>query len=405
MEFLGVEYLRKKLNDKSKRVRVRYDYYEMKNIKLDPSPAIPPRLKEAYASVLGWCGTAVDSLADRLIFEGFTDASDVLNFNDIFKRNNPDIMPSAAILDALIGSCSFIYISPDADRFPRLQALTADNATGIIDPITNMLTEGYAVLERDKKGAPISEAYFQGGITQIKTPEEEYYIESAAPYCLLVPIINRPDAKRLFGHSVISRACMKLTDGARNTLTRSEITAEFYSFPQKYVTGLSQDAEPLETWKATMSAMLQFTKDEDGDHPVVGQFQTASMTPHIEQFKAYAGAFAGETALTLDDLGIVTSNPTSSDAIKAAHERMRLKARAAQRAFGTAFKNVGFLAACLRDNQTYNREIMTDVKTVWAPIFEPDAAALGGIGDALYKLQQSFPELLTDDAIHGLTGL
>ena len=405
MAYKGIDYLRKKLEQKRRRVKTRYDYYEMKNIKLDPSPAIPPRMKEAYASVIGWCGLAVDALADRLIFEGFSETSDTLNFNDIFRRNNLDILPASAILDALIASCSFVYVSENESGFPRLQTITAEDATGILDPITYMLVEGYAVLERDDKNRPVTEAYFIPGETHIITQDGENVYYNKAPFAALVPLVNRPEARRPFGHSVISRACMNLQDKARNTVTRSEITAEFYSFPQKYAVGLSQDAEPLDSWQASMSAMLQFTKDEDGDHPIVGQFQTASMTPHIEQFKMYASAFAGETALTLDDLGVASANPTSSDAIKAAHERMRLKARASQRTFSTAFKNVGYIAACIRDGQAYNRDVIADVRTIWAPIFEPDATALGGIGDALYKLQQSFPNLLTDDTIHGLTGL
>lgn len=53
-------------------------------------------------------------------------------------------------------------------------------------------------------------------------------------YCALVPIIYKPDAKRPFGHSRISRACMDYVKSAMRTLKRAEISSEFYSFPQKY---------------------------------------------------------------------------------------------------------------------------------------------------------------------------
>ena len=74
------------------------------------------------------------------------------------------------------------------------------------------------------------------------------------------------------------------------------------------------------------------------------------MEPHISQFKMYAAAFAGETGLTMDDLGFATENPSSAEAIKASHETLRLTARKAQRTFGSGFMNVGYLAACLRDD-------------------------------------------------------
>lgn len=407
--YKGIDYLRAKLATKQTGVSRRYDYYEMKYLTYDPSPLIPLQLKDAYRSILGWCGKSVDALADRLMFNGFEDDTDYFDMNGIFDQNNKDILFDSAILGALISSCDFIYISADENGFPRLQVIDGYNATGEIDPITNMLTEGYAVLQRDDNGAVLTEAYFTIGNTDIITSGNRSVITESypndAPYALLVPIIYRPDAKRVFGHSRISRASMDLMDKARNTITRAEVSAEFYAFPQKYVVGISQDAEPMDAWKATISSMLQFTKDEDGDHPIVGQFQTASMTPHHEQLKMYASAFAGETGLTLNDLGFETDNPSSADAIRAGHENLRLLARKAQRTFGTGFLNAGYLAACVRDKQSYKRTEIYQSKPRWLPIFEPDASSLSGIGDAINKLQQSFPDYITEKKLENLTGI
>ena len=43
---------------------------------------------------------------------------------------------------------------------------------------------------------------------------------------------------------------------AEQTIERANITAEFYSWPQKYIIGLDPDAEQLETYKATVSSLL-----------------------------------------------------------------------------------------------------------------------------------------------------
>jgi len=409
MAYLGIEYLRAKLAQKALRVERRYDYYEMKHLVNDPSPLIPAALKDSYKSVLGWCAKSVDALADRLMFDGFDPDTDFFNMNEIFDLNNKDILFDSAILGALISSCDFVYISRDENGFPRLQVIDGRNATGIIDPITNMLTEGYAVLERDVRGQVVTEAYFVAGQTDIITKGNHKVLTetypNTAPYALLVPIIYRPDAKRMFGHSRISRASMDLMDKARNTITRAEVAAEFYAFPQKYVVGTSQDAEPLDSWKATVSSMLQFTKDEDGQHPVLGQFTTASMTPHHEQLKMYASAFAGETGLTLNDLGFATDNPSSADAIRASHENLRLTARKAQRTFGTGFLNVGYLAACVRDNFEYKRNEIYRSVPIWKPLFEPDAAMLSGLGDASLKLAQAFPDYMDDKKLKEITGI
>lgn len=398
----GMEKMKTKLVQKRGRVLIRYRHYDMKHMARDLRISSPPEL-QPWMSSLGWCAIAVDSLADRLVFREFAD--DNFGLNEIFAMNNPDVLHRSAILGALISSCDFIYISFDANGYPTMQVIDGMNATGTIDPITGLLQEGYAVLDRDDNGNPIKEAYFLPYRTEYHEARKITVIEHKAPYPLLVPIVYRPDATRPFGHSRISRACMDIVDSAVRTIKRSEIAAEFYSFPQKYAIGTSQDSEPLDTWAAAMSMMLEITKDDDGDKPVLGQFTQQSMSPHVEQLRMFASLFAGETGLTLEDLGFSSGNPASSEAIKASHENLRLKARAAQRTFGSGFLNAGYLAACIRDKQTYNRNQLYLTTPKWEPIFEPDSSAMSGIGDAALKLQQAFPDYFTEDKLRDLMGV
>ena len=109
--------------------------------------------------------------------------------------------------------------------------------------------------------------------------------------------------------------------------------------------------------------------------------------------------------LTLDDLGFVKANPSSVDSIKATHENLRLTAKKAQRTFGTGFLNAGFLAACLRDNFAYNRQVIYETKPLWEPVFEPDASAIGLIGDAAIKVNQAVPGYFTAENLRDLTGI
>lgn len=402
MALKGREYLRNFLALKRSRVLLRYKYYDMKNGIKYFRTLIPAEFMW-MAETLGWCGTAVDSLADRLSFREFK--NDNFDLNSIFAMNSADILPDSAMLSALISSCCFIYISEDVDGYPRLQVIDGSNATGDIDPITWMLKEGYAVISRDKNGNPELEAYFLPGRTEYYRGNQLIRTDTNhAPFPLLVPIIYRPDAMRPFGHSRISRSCMNLMQGALRTLLRSEVSAEFYSFPQKYITGLSQDAEEMDKWKATISSLITFTKDDDGESPKLGQFSQQSMSPFTEQLRTFASLFAGETGLTLDDLGFVADNPSSMEAIKASHERLRLTARKAQKTFGSGFLNVGFLAACVRDQYEYQRRQFYLTKPAWYPVFEPDAAMLSGIGDGIGKINQAVPGFFGPESLEDLTG-
>lgn len=365
---------------------------------------IPANIRAQYRSTLGWTAKGVDSLADRIVFREF--GNDDFNVTEIFNRNNPDIFFDSAILASLIGSCSFIYISKDKDDEVRLQVIESSNATGVIDPITGLLVEGYAVLARDDYGQATLEAYFEPNATHfIPKNGRPYSISNPTDIPLLVPVIHRPDAVRPFGRSRITRAGMYYQKYAKRTLERADITAEFYSWPQKYILGLDSDAEPLEKWQATVSSLLTISASDNGEKPNVGQFSTASMSPFTEQLRTAAAGFAGEMGLTLDDLGFVSDNPSSVEAIKASHENLRLAGRKAQRSLGAGFLNVAYVAACLRDEIRYARSQFVRTKVKWEPLFEADANMLTMIGDGAIKLNQAIPGYIDGETIRDLTGI
>lgn len=404
MELRGIEYLRKKLNLYQSRVNLRYKYYAMQHYRAPIGITIPAHVRAKYRATLGWTAKGVDCLADRLVFREFT--NDDFNVTEIFDRNNPDILFDSAILAALIGSCCFIYISKGEDDEVRLQVIEASNATGVIDPITGLLVEGYAVLARDDYNQPTLEAYFEPNATHfIPKNGRPYSVAHEAGIPLLVPVIHRPDAVRPFGRSRITRSGMYYQKEAEQTFERANITAEFYSWPQKYIIGLDPDAEQLETYKATVSSLLTISASDGGEKPSIGQFTTASMSPFTEQLRTAAAGFAGEMGLTLDDMGFVSDNPSSVEAIKASHENLRLAGRKAQRSLGAGLLNVAYVAACLRDEFHYARSQFVRTTVKWEPLFEADANTMTMIGDGVVKLNQALPGYINAETIRDLTGI
>lgn len=404
MNYKGIDYLRAKLASCQNGVKERYQYYAMSESETYRSLVIPQNVRMMFKSILEWTTKGVDALADRIVFREI--ANDDFNSMAIFKANNPDVFFDTAIQSALIASCCFVYIAQNGDSLPKLQVIDGSKATGIIDPTTNLLREGYAILDSDEYGNPLLEAYFTKESTYyIPKNDKPYTIENQTERVLLVPIIHRPDAVRPFGRSRISKASMYWQDAAKRTLERAEVTAEFYSFPQKYVLGLDPDAEPLDKWKATISSLIEFSKDEDGDKPSLGQFQTSSMAPFIDQLRMQASGFAGGTGLTLDDLGFPSDNPSSVEAIKAAHENLRIAGKKAQRSFASGFLNVAYTAVCLRDNIKYDRIAFMDSEIKWQPLFEADANMLSLVGDGAIKLNQAIPDFITKETLYDFTGI
>ena len=404
MAYLGIEAMRARLTAKRPRCALRYRFYEQKAAGRSFDLLIPEDMKWV-TPVLGWCTKAVDAVANVLSFDRFKD--DVLGLDEIFSMNSRDIFIDDAILSALITSCSFIYISAGADGYPRLQVIDGTNATGEIDPQTKLLTEGYAILARDQYGAVTTEAYFtkeetviiEGGISG-----KAMHVPNPTGYPLLVPVINRPDAKRPFGHSRITRACMEHQASAFRTLKLAEVSSAFYSNPQKYVSGLGPDAE-FNGKFASVASFVRFDRDENGDKPTTGQYTAQSMSPFSELLRTKASMFAGETGLTLDDLGFYTENPSTAEAINAAHEPLYRAAEKIQKTFGYCLLNVGMVAACLRDKQPYERYVLRYTEPAWYPVERTSPSTLGAVGDAIYKLNEASPGFIGADNMKKLTGL
>lgn len=406
MEYKGIDYLRSLLSSKQTRVGTCYKYYNLKD-KMDNSQAITENSKMiAITKKVGWIPKAVDALTNRLQFSSFGNDDELL-VNDIFMRNNRDVLFKTMFKGAIISSCDFVYISKNTDGTARLQVIDGYNATGIIDTSTMLLNEGYAVLERDSyTGLPTLEAYFTKGKTAYyKDGQPMGEIVNNLDYPLLVPIIYNPDATRPFGRSLISDSLMKYVDDAKETLRLMSVSAQFYSFPQKWVTGLDNDVEQFDKWQMVMSAMMAFARDDDGNTPTVGQFVQQSMSPYNEQLKTLASMFSGETGLTLDDLGFTTSNPSSAEAIKATHESLRLMARSAQETFEVGIINVAFLAKSLENDFQFKRSEFANLKVRWKPVFEIDATMLSGIGDGAIKINQAVDGYFDKSTLEDITGI
>lgn len=431
MEYKGIEYLRSKLDSKRSYALKRYDYYDMEDgMDTQILSNLPPKLQNQVKYV-GWIPRAVDTLVNKLKFNGFGN-DDTFNLTKIFDMNNKDVLFRNMFKGAIISSCDFVYISKNTDGSARLEVIDGSNATGILDNSTMLLTEGYAVIERDPEtGNPIEEAYFTENATYFyRSNEGEPYqvFKNDAPYPLLVPVIYNSDATKPFGRSHITKSLMTYVEDVKTTLVLMAISSLFYSYPQRYALGLNlskrddEDDEDYEedeeatkektktdkefdSFKAAISTMLVIGSDRDGNAPTLGQFSQQSMAPYNDQLKTYASLFAGETGMTLDDLGFTTENPSSAEAITAAHAMLQELASDAQDSFSTGIRNIGYLAKCVQDKRAYRRDEFAEIKIRWKPVYPIDSSKLSALGDSIYKINEVIPNFITKETLEDLTGL
>src|SRR5699024_4047749 len=107
---------------------------------------------------------------------------------------------------------------------------------------------------------------------------------------------------------------------------RTEVAAEFYSAPQRVLLGSdesafrNQDGSIKTAWQAILGRVWAVPDDDGAATPRadIKEFTQASQQPHVDQLRAWAQLFAGETSIPLSSLGISgDANPTSSDAYAA----------------------------------------------------------------------------------------
>lgn len=359
-------------------------YYDGKQKLKDLGISLPPQMR-LIDTVLGWPGTVVDALEERLDFEGWD--SPVLDA--LFQSNDLDVTASTAHLDALIFGTSFITVTsgrlgePDvvvSVVSPNDMVVTRDNRTGRVTEACQYIAgeDGErAVLYRADDTVWL---YEQNG---------EWYVDRVDEHLLgrvpVAQLVNRPRASKTNGRSEITPAVRSLTDSAMRTLVGAEVAREFYAVPQRYLMGapesffLDENGNPRGAWEAMMGKIIAIERDEEtGDIPSVGSFAANSMSPFFEQLRELAKQVAAEGAVPNGYMGFSSdANPSSADAIRMTENRLVKRAERRQAMFGKAWTEVARLIIMVRDGRMFSE--LTDqelaIRPLWRDAATPTRAA------------------------------
>lgn len=381
---------------------VKEQYYEGKQRLKDLNISVPPSLK-LVSSVVGWAGTAVDVLEERLDFEGYIGA-DNLGLNEIYRANELDLESSLGHKDALIYGTGFVFVGKGREGEPE-QLITIESpkkATATYDMRARRISSAILV-DSDDMGdvmqgslyLPNETIYFQRfGRTWVETFRDEHNLGRVA----VAPLINNPRSGDPFGRSEITRAVRSYTDSAMRTLLGAEVAREFYSSPQRYILGADEsiftdsDGNPMNPWSVIQGRVLGVPYNEDENvMPQVGQFSANSPAPYFEQIRSYAQLIAAETAIPASYLGFQTDNPASADAIRQMEARLVKRAERRQKQFGRTWSEVAKLALLVRDGAVPTEAM--NIRPLWRDASTPTRAAAA---DEAVKLIQA--GVLTPDS-------
>lgn len=395
--------------EKAPRNTLRSTYFDGKMPFKDLGISVPPQVARAVKATLGWPAKAVTKLAERNVFDGFvapTAGVDPFAIGGLLDANRFDLELPQAITSAYKHSCSFVTTtlgdSEAGEPEVLIMARSAEWSAATWDKRRRVVSAMVAITGTDEDGRPTSmDVLLPEVVLSCRRRPSGAWVASrqANPLneVLAEPLTWDPQLDRPFGRSRITRAAMSITDNAIRTIMRGEVSSEFYTAPRMAALGATEDAFARGKWQAAIDRWFVITRDEDGNLPEVQQFPQMTMQPITDMYRAYASQFAGETDLSLSQLGIVQDNPPSAEALYAAEKDLITTARASNRVLGAAVQRVARRSVMLRDGLTTPSEELRQLRANWVnPAFtSPTTAA-----DALQKLVLVFPWLAeTEDAL------
>jgi hypothetical protein len=325
--------------------------------------AIPPALS-SLETVVGWPGTTVDVLEERLDWYGWASDTDDFGLGEVYTSNQLDVDASLAHLDALIYGTSFAVVGSGVDDEPTpLVTMHSPRAmTGVYSARSRRLEAAMSSLSLDGQVVEVTLYLPDQTVLLSRAPYGgRWVVEDRDQHNLgrvpVVQFVNRPRASRLEGRSEISKAVRYYTDAAVRTMLGMEVNREFYSAPQRYALGVDEsafvgtDGTVRTGWETVMGRVWAIGRDEEGELPQVGQFTPSSPAPYLEQVKGLAQLIAAEAAIPPSYLGFQTDNPASADAIQRSEARLVKRAERRQKVFGKAWLEVARLSLLVRDGR------------------------------------------------------
>lgn len=366
--------------------------------------AVPPTMRD-LETVADWPGMAVDVLDERMDLQGFAlpnGDTDDLGLGEIWDDNRWGSLARQANLPMLIHGVCFAAVSRGVEEDGEPPVLITveppTRMTGVWDQRSQRLTAAASLLaDPDLGGYSEATLYLPGHTVrlersggQLRVVDRREYELGTVPRLPVVPLVNRPRIGRPWGRSEITRAIISYTDSAVRTMLGMEVAREFYSSPQRYILGATEesfqgpDGSKKTAWETYLGRFLALTRDEDGNLPTVGQFQASSPAPYVDQVKLYAQMFAGAAAIPETYTGFATANPTSADSIRASEARLVKRAERRHDDVGDRWCDVAHLALLVRDGEAPPEA--RRLKARWRDASTPTRASTA---DAVMKLVSS----------------
>lgn len=390
------------------RNKVRKNLYDSKTRLEKIGFSVPPHMID-FQTPLGWAEKSVSVPAARIRREGFRfpfESSLNDDLQEIFGGRYTARLEAGVNKSSLRYGPAFMFVNrgDESAGDPKVvfSARSALEATCIQNPRTAVVE---AALELEGNTGAL--LYFPGVILSVENFDGRWLVvgEYRQPHNLVLcePFVWDWDLDRPFGRSRITRPLIGAIESGVRTLLRMEVTAEFFSAPQRALMGASEehftdkDGKPIDIWKAITGGVwaLPDTYDEDEDKTVRAQLQQlsqASMTPHGEMIEKIALRASSEMSMPVGYLGVLSAQPQAEGAIKASEvDMVALIEYQIEQSYKTASENLARKAlAVFHDGMSPAMDL--DLRKLSARYAKPGTPTESARSDAALKYTTAFPD-------------
>lgn len=390
------------------RNKLRTDYYLGHRKARDLCISVPPHLRN-LRQVVSWPAKAVDSLADRSVFDAFIcdDDARAAALRRMADANGMARAYRRAVISELKHGTAFATVAAGGEGMPAVvRFYPATAAAALWDFPRDRILAGMVIVDTSRqagrRGDPTwVNLYTDEAVVRIREQGGRWsaeYEPHSMGRPLMEPLCYQATLERPFGRSRITRAVMDITDDAQRACRRAEIAAEFAASTQKYLLGAPDDVfDEKSRWDAALDAIVTFSKDADGDAPSFGQLAQPSMQPHTEYYRSLAARFSSETSIPLSCLGVNTdANPQSADAARVEAEPLVIEAQNVNADNGRALRNIAYMALAAANDTGFDAEASAP-DPVSVHFKDPSMPSLSAVSDAIVKQVQAFPWMAESD--------
>ncbi|WP_433657540.1 phage portal protein [Nocardia sp. CA-128927] len=370
-------------------------YYEGRQRVKHLRIAVPPHLENLLNISVGWAGTAVDVLNERIDFLGWNQSDTDYGLGTVYARNRLSVEAGLAHSASLIYGQAYVCVGAGlpGEPHPLVTVESPLAMTGVYDARQRRLTSALSrVWDAEKKKytaatlfLPDENIYCQADDSGVwRVVSRNTHNLGRVP---VVRLVNRPTASNLDGRSEMSHAVRSYTDEAVRTLTGAAVSREFYATPQRYVLNHAAEQSESAGWEAIAGRVWSLPYDDENPDakPEVGEFTAASPTPFLDQLRGLAEGFAGECGIPLSYLGFANDQASSADAIRALEARLVKRAEQRQTEFGHAWTEVAELCLLVRDG-VVPESFYSDVQPKWV---DANTISRAAAADEVVKLVQA----------------